>query len=242
MCNLIRRFLVLSCAITWAASPAGAQEAGTEDDPLGSRLFFGSTGRALKPGEGYLSITSLFLPAMQVGITDRFSFGVGLPFYGAAKSLYLTPKLQIYRSQHTHVSAGLVHVFVRDFLKGGFAHATATMGSADSSVTFGGGWLYASDDDSRGGAPMFKLGAERRLSRRTKFISENYITPAGVIATAGTRFTRTRSSWDLAAIVIIGRDGPVGPPGLVINFYWHQPPGAAARTSRASGAVRSPRQ
>lgn len=219
----LTRLFVLTLAVTACAeAPAIAQQAA--EDPLGSRLFFGSTGRALRPGETYLSFTSLLLPAVQVGVTDRFSVGVGLPFYGAARSVYFTPKLQVYRSQSTHVSAGLVHVFVRDLLEGGYAHVTATVGSPKASVTFGGGWLYASDDESRGGIPMFKVGAERRLSRRAKFITESYITPSGVIATAGARFTRARFSWDLGGLFILGPEGPVAPPGLVVNFYLHRRP------------------
>ena len=220
----LKRLLLPILAITWAAGPAAAQEPRAPDDALGSRLFFGSTGRTLKQGDGYLSVTSLMLPAMQMGITDRFSLGVGLPFYGAARALYVTPKFQIYRGGTTQVSTGLVHVFVRGFVEGGFAHVTATTGSANASVTFGGGWLYASDDAEQHGMPMFKIGGERRLSRRTSLITESYVMPTGAIVTLGGRFTRTNFSWDLGGLLIVGGDGLVGAPGIIVNFYWHRRP------------------
>lgn len=44
-------------------------------DPNPTRLFFGPTGRSVKKGEGYVGVYGLFLPFVQVGITDRISIG-----------------------------------------------------------------------------------------------------------------------------------------------------------------------
>ena len=49
------------------------------DDPNLTRLFFAPTGRSLKKGEAYFGVYELFLPFVQVGVTDRFSIGAGTP-------------------------------------------------------------------------------------------------------------------------------------------------------------------
>ena len=158
------------------------------EDVIDSKLFLGPTGRSLKRGEGYVAIDSLFLPVFQIGVTDRFSVGMGAPFYGFAKAAWITPKFQVYEDDRTAVSTGVLHLFVPDFGLGGYGYVVATRGSANASVTFGGGMLYGRDDnDDAGAIPMFTIGGEHRIGRRTKFVTENYIFQEGVIATAGAR-------------------------------------------------------
>lgn len=48
-------------------------------DPHDTRLFFAPTARSLKRGEGYVGVYEIFLPFVQVGVTDRFSIGGGTP-------------------------------------------------------------------------------------------------------------------------------------------------------------------
>ena len=199
------------------------------DDALETKLFLGPTGRALKRGEGYFAIDSLFLPAMQVGVTDRFSVGFGAPFYFLARAFYVTPKLQVYERDNFAVATGVVHLSVKDFGIGGFAYVAATKGTPDNAVTFGGAWIYARDDDGDGGgAPMFMIGGEHRIGRRSKLVTENYVSRSGVIASIGTRIVGQIFSFETGAFIFIT---PVGilPPGPFFNFIWHSRP----RTSLA---------
>jgi hypothetical protein len=198
------------------------------DDVVASKLFLGPTGRALKRGEGYFAIDSLLVPVFQVGVTDRFSIGLGAPFWGLVKTTWVTPKFQVYRNEKTAISAGVLHLFVPDFGLGGFGYVVATRGTADGSVTFGGGMLYGHDDDhNAAGIPMFTVGGDRRLSRRTKFVTENYIFREGVIATAGARFIGQTTSFEIGALLPIIDSGAL--PGFFFNFVFHSRPRASQK-------------
>ncbi len=67
-------------------------------------------------------------------------------------------------------------------------------------------------------SPVAMLGGERRLSRRVKFISENYIFNGGGIASVGVRFLGERLSADLGVFAPVGVDEFVVLP--VVNFVW----------------------
>ena len=192
------------------------------EDVVDSKLFLGPTGRSLKRGEGYVAIDSLFLPVFQVGVTDRFSIGMGAPFYGFVKSAWITPKFQVYKDEKTAVSTGVLHLFVPDFGLGGYGYVVATRGTADTSVTFGGGMLYGRDDDGGEAVPMFTIGGEHRLGRRVKFVTENYIFQEGVIATAGTRIIGQRTSFEVGALIPLVEGGAF--PGVFFNFVFHSRP------------------
>lgn len=197
------------------------------DDVVASKLFLGPTGRSLKRGEGYFAIDSLFLPVFQVGVTDRFSIGLGAPGYGFLKSAWVTPKFQVYRGEHTAVSAGVLHLFVPDFGLGGFGYVVATRGTSNRSITFGGGMLYGRDDDNAAAIPMFTVGGESRLGRRTKFLTENYIFQEGVIATAGVRIIGQSISTELGGLLTISGDSAF--PGFFFNFVFHTRPRASQK-------------
>ena len=197
------------------------------DDVVSSKLFLGATGRSLKRGEGDFGVDSLFLPVFQVGVTDRFSIGVGAPFYGFVKTAWITPKLQLWNNGKTAISTGVLHLFVPDFGIGGYGYVVGTHGTPNGAVTFGGGLLYGRDDDKTATTPMFSIGGEKRLSRRTKLVTENYIFKEGVVVTVGTRIIGQTISTELGGIVFVG-DGE-GMPGVFFNFVFHGRPKAAGR-------------
>ena len=190
------------------------------EDAVSSKLFLGPTGRALKRGQGYVAIDSIFLPVFQIGVTDRFSIGMGAPFYGLFKSAWVTPKFQLYESEKTAVSTGVLHLFVPDFGLGGYGYVVATRGTPNASVTFGGGMLYGRDDGSGSAIPMFTIGGEHRINRHAKFVTENYIFQGGVIATVGTRIIGRTTSFETGAIVPFIGDGAF--PGFFFNFVFHK--------------------
>ena len=64
-----RTILLLAAAFVLLAgpSPAAAQIPPSQaDDALSSRLFLGSTGRALKRGEAYFAVDSVIFQTMQI--------------------------------------------------------------------------------------------------------------------------------------------------------------------------------
>jgi hypothetical protein len=212
--------------ITIIQSTAGALVNGEfwAHDVVDSKLFLGPTGRSLKRGEGYLAIDSIFLPVFQVGVTDRFSIGMGVPFYGFVKSAWITPKFQVYKDDKTAVSTGVLHLFVPDFGLGGYGYVVATRGTANASVTFGGGMLYGHGDDGGGAIPMFTIGGEHRIGRRAKFVTENYVFQGGVIATVGTRIIGQSTSFETGAIIPFLSENAF--PGFFFNFVFHSRPKA----------------
>ena len=213
-----------------AVKPVSGSVVGAEfwlDDAVDSKLFLGPTGRALKRGQAYFAIDSVVLPVVQIGVTDRFSVGFGAPLYGLLKTAWITPKLQLYRSDRLAVSSGVLHFVVPDFGLGGYGYTVATVGTANGAVTFGGGVLYGRDGDRTATTPMFTIGGERRMSRRSKLITENYVFDGGVITSFGTRLIRDRTSWELGVLVPIVRGGSL--PGLFFNFVMHDRPGRVTR-------------
>jgi len=120
-------------------------------DPSETRLIFGATARSLRRGESYLALVEFVLPFVQVGVTDRFSIGGGMPPWpfetSQAPPVWVTPKYQFYRSASTTAAAGLFNLETFGSGRLGIAYAVATTGSADRSVSIGAGWAYARYDE-----------------------------------------------------------------------------------------------
>lgn len=201
-------------------SVAGAQDpAGAPASP-DSRLFFGATARSLPAGEGYFSVRALSLPTFQIGVTDRFSIGAGMPVIAPGKVLFLSPKYEVYRGSSTSVAAGMVHVAV--FGAGGInvAYGVATTSGAAGSVTAGVGVATASFGGERGHVLVGMIGGQRRVSERVEFVTENYIFLAGAaVVSGGVRISRGRFSTDLGLMMPVIAQGFVG-PAPIINVAW----------------------
>jgi len=189
------------------------------EDPLTSKLFLGPTGRSLRKGEGYFAINALFLPAFQVGVTDRFSIGVGKPFYFFTPATYITPKFQVYRGDRACVSAGLLHLFVPGLGIGGLAYSSATIGTRQGAVTVGGGWIYARHSED-GGAPVVMIGGDKRMTRRSSFVTDNFIFHGGAIVSAGARIVGRTVSYEAGGVATLTQDG-AAPPGIFFNIIFH---------------------
>jgi hypothetical protein len=216
-------------------------------DANATRLLFAPTGRALNRGEGYVGVYGFLLPFVQVGITDRLSMGAGTPllFFGdeSSRPLWLTPKYQFYRSPRASAAAGVLHfVVLGDDVQVGLAYAVGTFGSEDNALTAGVGWAYAhyyetEDDPSCVStrppglpceeprrtsetvrAPVVMVGGERRLSRRVKLVTENYLFEAGGVASLGVRFLGDRLSADLGMFAPLSSEEVFLAP--IVNFVW----------------------
>ena len=190
-------------------------------DPNGSRLIFGPTGRAIEKGQAYLGVYEFLMPFIQVGVTDRFSIGGGTPLiFGFEdewdRPFWITPKLQVFKGQSSSFSVGAFHAFGVGNDGGGIGYGVGTFGNENGSVTAGAGMAYSGMDNAAG---VFMLGAEKRLHRNVKWITENYLWSGGQgVTSGGFRFFGERLSADLALAIPIGADSFFVFP--VVNFVY----------------------
>jgi hypothetical protein len=213
-----------------AVRVARGRVSGTEFIPAdanATRLFFGPTGRALPRGDAYIGVYEFLLPFVQVGVTDRLSIGAGTPllfgFDDGNHPFWVTPKLQVYEGNRVQLAAGVFHVLNVDDGYFGIAYGVATFGDADRALTVGAGWSYWPRDqydppDARTGSAIVMVGGERRVSRRVKLMTEDYVFSDGAILSGGVRFIGDRLSADLGLAVPVGVEETVVFP--VVNFVW----------------------
>lgn len=197
------------------------------EDPNGSRLFFTSTGRPLPKGEGYISSFWLFFPFVGYGVTDWFTIAGGTPIVPGAfgEMFYLAPKVTLFDRGKTSVAVGALSFFVTEEIgdgNAGILYSVATYGSRDNAITLGAGWFYAAADGYKDIAdePVFMLGGERRISRRVKLVTENWISASNGIdgmMSGGFRFIGDRLSADLGFAAMPGDGGCCLP---LVNFVW----------------------
>jgi hypothetical protein len=178
------------------------------EDPNPTRLFFAPTGRSLKKGEAYFGVYEILLPFVQVGVTDHISIGAGTPliFGDFERPFWVTPKVKLMESRSTAVSAGVMHFFNVDEASIGIAYGVVTQGSTDNAVTVGLGYSYARTDDEDAGSGVLMLGGERRVSRRVKLVTENYVFKGGGFASGGLRFFGEKLSADFGLVMPLFED------------------------------------
>jgi hypothetical protein len=222
--------LLAVAAVVAVTGAAGAQTPGAPSSPpqnlippfRDSRLFIGPTARALKAGDGYFVLHGAVAPAFQIGLTDRISFGAG-SFLFVNGNFFVTPKVQFVRRGSTSMSAALIHVVVPNEGHLGLAFVSATRDTARGGWTVGLGAAYSDgweeNDDWAVAGPLVMVGADRQLTRRVAFVSENYIVFEG----AGLLFNGARAVWgrfslDAALMLAVGSEGAVGAPFL--NLAW----------------------
>lgn len=183
-----------------------------------TRLFFAPTGRSLRRGEVSFGVFEFLAPFVQVGVTDRFSVGGGTPLlFGIDESyrpFWITPKFQVLDTPDAQAAVGLLHLFNTDGDSAGIAYGVSTFGNNDNAGTVGAGMAYAGDE--RGWIVMG--GAEGRVNRSMKVITENYFWQNGGIVSGGVRFLGERLSADLALAVPLGVDDFFAFP--VVNFAY----------------------
>jgi hypothetical protein len=191
-------------------------------DPNPTRLFFAPTGRSLKKGEAYFGVYEILLPFVQYGITDRLSIGGGTPLVFGSNDVpfWVTPKVQLYQAASTEISLGVLHFFNVGDYNLGIAYGVLTAGSVDSAFTVGAGYAYerSGEDGDDGGSPLLMVGGERRVSRRFKLVTENYVFNDGGLVSGGVRFLGERLSVDLGLVSPIGVGEFFALP--ILNFVW----------------------
>ena len=165
-----------------------------------------------------MAVDAFSIGVMRVGVTDRFSIGVGRPLW--VNTTWITPKFQIYENDHAAVATGVLHLFAPGFGMGGVGYGVATIGSRDDAFTAGLGWLYGKDDDGlHMGMPVLIVGAEHRMRNRSKLITENYLFNEGAMMSVGGRIMRRNVSVELGGMFVFA--GNAAFPGAVVNFVFH---------------------
>jgi hypothetical protein len=197
-------------------------------DPNASRLFFAPTGRSLAAGSGTFNAYYGLLPFAAMGVTDRFTIAGGTPlFFGDSdgRLFYLAPKFQIVRSDQVQVATGvLAFHFTGDSDDGTYlAYGVATMGSTpNSGVTAGVG--LGRSEGRWSSHPALVLGADHRMGRRVKWMTENYLfTESGsttVLISGGVRLMGERLAADLALVAPVGDGGGFVFPLVNFSFGW----------------------
>ena len=180
-------------------------------NPNITRLFFAPTARMLKQGKGYFSDYYIFFPGFAYGITDRFTLGGGLSIFPGVdmddQVFFIAPKFGLIQEKSFHVAMGALLVRVPDDSKtAGILYGVATFGQPDASLTAGLGYGFVEKDLAD--RPMVMIGGEKRLTRRTAFVTENWIFP-GIdepLISYGLRFFGKRLSVDLGLINTIGEE------------------------------------
>lgn len=197
------------------------------DDPHATRLFFGPTARAIPQGEGYFGAYELFFPFVSYGVTDRFTISGGTPVVPEVigRVFYVAPKYEVIRTPTASAAVGVLALFATEEVTGsaGLLYGVGTFGSPDGALTVGATvpFIAAEGESEIGDEPAFMVGGERRLSRRTKFISENYFAPSvsGALVSAGVRFFGERLSADFGIGAAVG-DGENTCCLPLVNFVY----------------------
>ena len=182
-------------------------------DPNATRLFFAPTGRMLESGDGYFSDTYLLFLGWFRGLTDRVTLGAGMSIVPSGDFVennvfYAMPKVGLVQKPNLNVAVGaLVGMAPVDGnTTFGITYGVATFGAPDASVTAGAGYAFAGGEWTND--PLLMLGLHKRLSRRTAFVSENYIIPnqQDALVSYGLRVFGEKMAVDLALWNVTGEN------------------------------------
>ncbi len=200
------------------------------EDPNSTRLFFTSTARPLRKGSGYIASFELFMPLVAYGVTDRLTLAGGTPILPEAigRLWYFAPKYTVSMRDRSSVAVGaLAFVLPEDVIDEGsigIVYANGTWGTRDRAVTAGAGWGYrwASGESDVANNPVIMLGYETRLSRRVKFVTENWWftgPESDAFVSGGLRFIGDRISADLGVGGLAGSGTGCCVP--LVNFVYN---------------------
>lgn len=168
-----------------------------------SRYFFGPNALGMKRGEGYYQNNWIFLNQVSVGLSDRFTIGVGtVPLFifgvGAPSPIWITPKfnMPIVPGKMSVAVGGLFGSVVgldqnNTF---GIGYGAFTIGDHDKNLNLSIG--YGMADGEWSSTPTVSLSGMVRLSKKFYLISENYLVFDTFIASFGGRSIWSEVSLD----------------------------------------------
>ncbi len=196
-----------------------------------ARYFFAPNGYGLKKGESYYQNIWVFYNQYSVGITDRFSIGVGMVplffFNFAPTPIWITPKFSIPLAEdriNLGVGALVGYVIGVEGAPFGITFASVTFGPHDKNVSIGLGYAFAGGNFAS--APVINIGGLLRVSRKSYLMTENYFVAVdGVVGGfmifgARSMINRTAIDYGLGFPVAPGMDGFLAMPwlGLTVPF------------------------
>lgn len=168
-----------------------------------SRYFFGPNALGMKRGEGYYQNNWVFLNQVSVGLSDRFTIGVGtVPLFifgvGAPSPIWITPKfnMPIVPGKMSVAVGGLFGSVVGlDYNNTfGVGYGAFTIGDYDRNLNLSIG--YGMADGEWSSTPTVSLSGMVRLSKKFYLISENYFVFDTFIASFGARSIWSEVSLD----------------------------------------------
>jgi hypothetical protein len=195
-------------------------------NPNNTRLYFAPKGRMLKRGIGYFQNIYIFFAGFAVGLTDNFTLGGGASLFPGLdineQVFYLTPKVGIKATETFDLAAGalIVNIPDEDSETVGILYSVGTFGKENSNFTLGFGYGFVGNDFAE--KPMIMLGYEGRTSRRTAFVTENWIFPGldNPLISYGFRFFGEKIAVDLAFINILSENAIF--PGIpYVDFIYN---------------------
>lgn len=181
-------------------------------DPNESRLLFAPTGKTLKGGTGYFSVSELLFPMIAMGLTDYITVAGGISIVPGAEAqlFYLNGKVRVLKVKNFDLSTGLLYTNVTSSSESGLTelYAIGTYGTDNISLTLGGGLSFTSNSSET--YPILIIGGEARVSNSVKFVSENWIPTepkSGKIFSIGVRFFGKRLAGDFGLILPVDNRG-----------------------------------
>jgi hypothetical protein len=177
-------------------------------DANSSHLFIAPTARSLPADSGYINLAGIIFPNFGYGITDEFMVRGGLtPIVIDGHLLYFgLASLQVAHYGDLDISGGIILTdltgYSRHWENTLYGFGIISYGSDDLSVHagFGGGYSGARESNSA----VFMLGAEWKIARTTKIITENWIIPesGSSVYSLGVRIYGKSLIGELGAVVI----------------------------------------
>lgn len=183
-------------------------------NPNATRYLFAPSAFCLKEGEGYYQNTYLFLNSFNVGVSNHVTIGGGLEFISTIVSMisgeggpifYVTPKVGFEVAPKVNVGAGMLYFSIPNFDENetrsgaGIFYGLGTYGNTNNNITAGLGWGFFRSDI--GSSPIVTISGMKRLSRKTAFVTENWLIPSNRyvgIYSYGLRFFGEKLAVDLA--------------------------------------------
>lgn len=214
------------------------------DDPNHSRLFFGPTGRNLPRGSGSVNAYYGVVPFVAYGVSDRLTLAGGMALVGGSgpahfpsttpllpdqdsaatggRTIHLAPKLQLHRGDRLTAAVGALAFVERGAVSSpsGIVYGVGTWNATSrTSFTVGSGLGMVHGEWSPG--PTWMVGADRRVTRRLKVVTENYRFSSGtVVGSGGFRILGRRLSVDLAGVIESGDEGVRLSPFFNLSLGW----------------------
>ncbi|MEM1124652.1 MAG: hypothetical protein AAGJ18_29705 [Bacteroidota bacterium] len=199
------------------------------ENPMAFRYFLGNSGYTLKKGEAYYQNAWLFVNNFDIGLTDRFSMGIGIVplflFAGAPTPIWVTPKLSlpIESDKVTFGIGGLFGTAIGNDIDTpgyGYGFGNLTLGDKNKNLNIGIGYGFA--DGGIAERPTFSFSGMLRTGKRGYLLTENYILSTGfetiALLSLGGRFIGKRITLDYGGFYVPNTGEFVLVPWLSISI------------------------